>query len=43
MPHETPGVPRLPLLGLRPISRGGLKLVIDGKRREVTLRTPGWF
>jgi hypothetical protein len=43
MPEETPGAPRLPLLGLRPISRGGLKLVIDGKRREVTLRTPGWF
>jgi len=43
MSDETPGSPRLPLLGLRPISRGGLKLVIDGKRREVTLRTPSWF
>jgi hypothetical protein len=43
MSDETHGAPRLPLLGLRPISRGGLKLVIDGKRREVTLRTPGWF
>jgi hypothetical protein len=43
MPDETPGAPRLPLLGLRPISRGGLKLIIDGNRREVTLRTPGWF
>lgn len=43
MPDGTPGAPRLPLLGLHPISRGGLKLVIDGKRREVTLRTQGWF
>ena len=43
IPDETPGAPRLPLLGLRPISRGRLKLVIDGDRREVTLRTPGWF
>ena len=43
MPDDTPGVPRLPLLGIRPISRSGLKLVIDGTRREVTLHTPGWF
>jgi len=43
MPDETPGVPRLPLLGLRPNSRGGLKLVIDCKRLEVTVRTSGWF
>jgi hypothetical protein len=43
IPDLTPGAPRLPLLGIRPISRGGLKLVIDGMRREVTLRTPGWF
>ena len=43
MPDETPTGPRLPLLGIRPISRSGLKLVIDGRRREVTLHTPGWF
>lgn len=43
MPDETPSAPLLPLLGIRPISRSGLKLVIDGKRREVTLHTPGWF
>jgi hypothetical protein len=42
MPVEAPGAARLPLLGIRPISRTGLKLVIDGKRREVTLKTPGW-
>jgi hypothetical protein len=34
--------PRLPLLGLRAITRSGLTLVINGKRREVTLRT-GWL
>ena len=43
VPDGTPGAPRLPLLGLRPISQGGLKLVIDGNRREVTLSTPGWL
>jgi hypothetical protein len=43
MPDETPGAPRLPLLGIRPISRSRLKLVIDGNRREVALHTPGWF
>jgi hypothetical protein len=43
MPDEAPGAPRLPLLGLRAISRSDLKLVIDGKRREVTLLTSGWF
>jgi hypothetical protein len=30
-------------LGLRGIVRNRLKLVIDGQRREVTLRTSGWF
>ncbi len=34
---------RLPLLGLRALLRSNLKLIIDGKRREVTLKTPGWF
>ena len=33
------GAIRLPLLGLRAITRSGLKLLIDGKRRELTLRT----
>lgn len=43
MPDDSPGASRLPLLGIRPLSRSGLKLVIDGKRREVTLHSPGWF
>ncbi len=43
MPDENPGAPRLPLLGRRPISRGRLKLIIDGDHREVMLCTPGWF
>jgi hypothetical protein len=35
--------PRLPLLGLRTIIANRLKLAIDGKRREVTLKTAGWW
>jgi len=33
------------LLGIqgRRLYRAHLKLIIDGKRREVTLKTPGWF
>jgi len=31
--------PRLPLIGLRTIVANRLQLVIDGKRREVTLST----
>jgi hypothetical protein len=33
---------RLPLLGMRAVVRNSLRLVIDGKRRHVTLTT-GWF
>jgi hypothetical protein len=33
--------PRLPLLGLRTIIANQLRLVIDGKRREITLKTSG--
>jgi hypothetical protein len=33
---------RLPLLGLRAIVQNGLRLVLDGKRRHVTLKA-GWF
>ena len=36
-PEGAPNTPRLPLLGLRAISRNGLRIVIDGKRREVTI------
>jgi len=42
-PPEVTNPARLPTLGLRGIVRNGLKLVIDGKRREVTLKTSGWF
>jgi hypothetical protein len=42
-PHEAANPARLPLLGLRGIVKNSLLLVIDGKRREVTLKTSGWF
>lgn len=41
-PEGSQNAPRLPLLGLRAISRNNLTLVIDGKRRSVTLKS-GWF
>jgi hypothetical protein len=34
--------PRLPLIGLRAIVANKFRLIIDGKRREVTLKTAGW-
>jgi hypothetical protein len=43
IPDESPVAPRLPILGLKAIVHNDLKLVIDGKRREVTLKTAGWF
>jgi hypothetical protein len=42
-PEDVPNPARLPILGLRPLVRSNLKLIIDGKRRAVTLKTPGWF
>jgi hypothetical protein len=42
-PHGQPSLARLPLLGLRALTRNDLKLIIDGKRREVSLKTAGWF
>jgi hypothetical protein len=42
-PPEITNPARLPTLGLRGIVSNGLKLVIDGLRREVTLKTSGWF
>jgi hypothetical protein len=42
-PPEMRNPARLPTLGLRGIVRNGLKLVIDGLRRDVTLKTSGWF
>jgi hypothetical protein len=35
--------PRLPLIGLRTIVSNRLMLMIDGSRRQVTLRTKGWL
>jgi hypothetical protein len=37
------GSSRLPLIGLRAIVGNRLTLRIDGKRRQVTLRTQGWL
>ncbi len=37
------GSSRLPLLGLRALVRSGLRINIDGKRRTVSAKTPGWF
>jgi hypothetical protein len=34
---------RLPILGLRALVRNDLTLTIDGRRREVTLKSGGWF
>jgi hypothetical protein len=42
-PPEVANPARLPILGLRGIVRSGLKLVIDGKRREMSLKTAGWW
>jgi hypothetical protein len=35
--------PRLPLIGLRAIVANRLRLLIDGDRQRVTLKTRGWF
>ena len=42
-PEDLPNPARLPILGLRALVRSDLTLIMDGKRREVTLKTPGWF
>jgi hypothetical protein len=42
-PEDLPSPARLPILGLRALVTNDLKLIIDGKRRWVTLKTPGWF
>jgi hypothetical protein len=42
-PDDTPNPARLPILGLRALVRSDLTLIMDGKRREVTLKTPGWL
>ncbi len=40
---EEGDAPRLPLIGLRTIVANKLMLVIDGDRRQVTLKTKGWL
>ncbi len=40
---ELPIAPRLPLLGIQIILGNRLRLVINGDRRQVTLKTKGWF
>jgi hypothetical protein len=41
-PDDGSNYPRLPLLGLRAIIKNNLKLVIDGKRKYVSVRAPIW-
>lgn len=41
-PRGVPSPARLPILGLRAIIKNDLRLLIDGKRREVSLKTK-WF
>jgi hypothetical protein len=41
IPDDLPIAPRLPLLGIKAILGNGLRLMIDGKRRHVTLKK-GW-
>jgi hypothetical protein len=35
--------PRIPVLGLRAISWNGLRVIIDGPNRSVTIRRPRWI
>jgi hypothetical protein len=42
-PEDLPNPARLPILGLRALVQNNLTLIMDGKRREVTLKTSGWF
>jgi hypothetical protein len=42
-PEEIPNAARLPVLGLRAVATNSLKLIVDGNRRRVTLKTAGWF
>jgi hypothetical protein len=43
VPDELPIAPRPPLLGIQIALDNRLRLVIDGDRRQVTLKTKGWF
>ena len=39
IPDDSPAAPRLPLLGLKAMLDNNLRLMIDGRRKEVTLRS----
>jgi hypothetical protein len=41
-PRGNPLGPRLPLLGLRALTQNKLETVIDGQRRELTIRRKRW-
>jgi hypothetical protein len=41
-PSDGSNYPRIPVIGLRAILKNKLKLVIDGKRTHVTLKSPFW-
>ncbi len=41
-PADGSNYPRLPLLGLRAIVKNNLKLIVDGKHRHASLRSPLW-
>ena len=43
VPDELPIAPRLPLLGIHTIIANKLRLLIDGERRHVTLKSSGWL
>jgi hypothetical protein len=43
VPDELPIAPRLPVLGIQIIRANRLRLLIDGRRWEVTLKTSSWF
>ncbi len=43
IPDDLPIAPRLPLLGIQAILTNRLRLMIDGSKRQVTLKTTGWF
>jgi hypothetical protein len=40
---EEGDAPRLPPIGLRTVVGNKLTLVIDGDRRQATLKTKGWL
>lgn len=42
-PDGAPATPRLPLLGLRALTRNDLKLTVYGRTREVSVSSPPWW